>query len=81
MRPFSPLSLLNQKCIWQHQPLVKLASSVSLSFQGPEAKPCLQVPLDKAVHVFLRTVSLDPTTKAPLSIFDKIPSGPELDFS
>lgn len=50
------------------------------SFQGPEAKPKVQVIPDKVAHVFLRTVWLDPPTMATLSIFDNVPFGPELDF-
>lgn len=56
------------------------SSPPSLNFQGPEAKPRVQVALDKAVHTFLRTVWLDCSTMATLSIFDNIPCSPELDF-
>lgn len=88
----SHLSPLNKKCIWWQQPLFKLASllwivwpftiflSISQRFQGPDAKPGVQVTPDKAVHVFLRTVWLNPSTMATLPIFDNIPFGPELDF-
>lgn len=50
-------------------------------FPGSRGQPGVQVTPDKAVHVFLKTVWLDPTTMATLPIFDKIPFGPELDFS